>query len=78
MSADNVRFIGVAGQHHSLDDIIGTLRQINPPRVLVIFEEKDADMGLTMLNTDMSFGDANWLLDRAKHLLHRDVDATYY
>jgi hypothetical protein len=78
MTKDNERFVGPPGKCHSLEEIIGVIRQVNPPRVVVIFEQTDADMGLTMLSTDMTFGDANWLLDRAKYLLHRDVDAVYY
>lgn len=51
----------------SVDDVLATAAKLDLPNVLVLSERSDGR--LTLLDSDLTISQANWLLDRAKMAL---------
>jgi hypothetical protein len=54
---------------HSVEEVLQTARKLELPNVLVLAERENGN--LVILDSELTLAQANWLLDRAKHLLLR-------
>lgn len=73
MGTENIRpvkMLLVPDRVHTLDEMLGTVRQFEDlQNIIVILEDSD---GVTTLALDGTTAERmNWMLDRAKFLLHK-------
>lgn len=55
---------------HTIDELVGTIKQIdNLESIVVLIEDKDSVWSMTIDGTTAER--MNWMLDRAKLLLHK-------
>lgn len=64
---DVPQLLRVPEKFRTVDDVLATAGKLGLSNVLVLSQREDGS--LVFLETDMSFAEANWLLDRMKMLL---------
>jgi hypothetical protein len=64
---DEPTLLRIPQHFHSVEEMLGAARQLDLPNALLISER--ADGSLVFLDTDLNLAEANWLLDRMKHIL---------
>jgi hypothetical protein len=61
------RLLRIPQTFRSVEAVLETARKLDLPNVLVLAEHPNGN--LTILDSDLNFAQANWLIDRAKQAL---------